>query len=110
VLNLVGNAIEYNHPGGTVELSARTINGSAEIMVRDNGPGIAAEHLTRLFQPFYRAASRPADGHLGLGLFLVDSHVRAMGGQCDVESAAGSGTTFRVTLPATARLQLNGGA
>ena len=100
VLNLVSNAIEYNHPGGTVEVRACGQNGSAEIVVKDDGPGISPEHLPHLFQPFYRAdPARNADGHLGLGLFLVDSHVKAMGGECRVESALGSGTTFRVRLP-----------
>ncbi|HXE18155.1 MAG TPA: ATP-binding protein, partial [Castellaniella sp.] len=78
VLNLVGNAIEYNHPGGTVEVYAQAHNGSTEIVVKDDGPGIAPEHLPHLFQPFYRGTgARESDGHLGLGLFLVDSHVKA---------------------------------
>jgi len=102
VLNLVSNAIEYNSPGGTVELSAETDGGDTEIVVKDNGPGISPEHLPHLFQPFYRATkAREADGHLGLGLFLVDSHVKAMGGVCRVESALGAGTTFRVRLPSS---------
>ena len=102
MLNLVSNAIEYNSPGGTVELSAETDGGDTEIVVKDNGPGISPEHLPHLFQPFYRATkAREADGHLGLGLFLVDSHVKAMGGVCRVESALGTGTTFRVRLPSS---------
>jgi signal transduction histidine kinase len=111
VLNLMSNAIEYNHPGGTVELSARSDEASTEIIVRDDGPGISPEHLPHLFQPFYRATrSREADGHLGLGLFLVQSHVKAMGGECRVESSLGSGTTFRVRLPGnSARSNGNGG-
>ena len=100
VLNLVSNAIEYNHPGGTVEVSACKHEGSAEIVVKDDGPGISPEDLPHVFQPFYRANSvRKIEGHLGLGLFLVDSHVKAMGGECRVESALGLGTTFRVRLP-----------
>lgn len=100
VMNLVSNAIEYNRPGGTVEVFARCEADSAEIMVRDDGPGIAEDHVGSLFQPFYRVdRARNADGHLGLGLCLVDSHVKAMGGECRVESRLGSGTTFRVRLP-----------
>lgn len=103
LLNLVGNAIEHNRRGGTVEISTATCNGSAEIVVRDTGPGIAPEHLPHLFQPFYRVAGdRASDGHLGLGLFLVDSHVKAMGGKCEVESTVGVGTIFRVRLPIVA--------
>jgi signal transduction histidine kinase len=101
LLNLVGNAIEHNHAGGSVEIATRADNGSVEIAVSDTGPGIPAEHLPHVFQPFYRAsADRETDGHLGLGLFLVESHVKAMGGECRVESTVGVGTTFRVRLPA----------
>lgn len=100
VLNLMSNAIEYNRPGGTVELSAQSDPDLTEIVVKDDGPGISPEHLPHLFQPFYRATrSREADGHLGLGLFLVNSHVKAMGGECRVESSLGFGTTFRIRLP-----------
>jgi signal transduction histidine kinase len=107
----MSNAIEYNHEGGTVELSARSDEASTEIIVKDDGPGISPEHLPHLFQPFYRASrSRESDGHLGLGLFLVESHVKAMGGECRVESALGRGTTFRVRLPGNAaRVNGNGG-
>lgn len=103
LLNLVGNAIEYNRAGGSVDIAARADNGCVEFAVTDTGPGIDPEHLPHLFQPFYRASSdRESDGHLGLGLFLVDSHVKAMGGECRVESTVGSGTTFRIRLPAAA--------
>jgi heavy metal sensor kinase len=111
VLNLVSNAIEYNRPGGTVEVRASRENGHAQILVKDDGPGIAAEHLPHLFQPFYRAsAERNTDGaHLGLGLFLVESHVKALGGECRVESAPGAGTTFHVKLPCADGGMNNGG-
>jgi len=101
VMNLVSNAIEYNRPGGTVEISATARQDVAEITVKDDGPGIPAENLGNIFQPFYRGDSaRNADGHLGLGLCLVNSHVKAMGGECQVESRLGGGTTFRVRIPA----------
>jgi len=101
VMNLMGNAIEHNRRGGTVRVSCRADNSSAELTVRDDGPGIPPEHLPHIFEPFYRAsASRDGDGeHLGLGLFLVDSHVKAMGGRCRVESQPGAGAAFTVTLP-----------
>lgn len=100
LLNLVGNAIEHNRAGGTVEISTLSCDRSTEIVVRDTGPGIAPEHLPHLFEPFYRVGDdRDSDGHLGLGLFLVDSQVKAMGGECRVESTVGVGTTFRVRLP-----------
>jgi signal transduction histidine kinase len=100
VMNLLSNAIEYNKSGGSVEVSARLKGSSAEIRVKDDGPGISPEDLPHLFQPFYRAgASRQSDGHLGLGLFLVESHLKVMGGECQVESKLGQGTTFCVRMP-----------
>jgi signal transduction histidine kinase len=100
VMNLVSNAIEYTRSGGFVEVSARAEGGLAEIRVKDDGPGIAADDLPNLFQPFYRASrNRDSDGHLGLGLFLVESHLKMMGGECRVESAPGHGTTFFVRMP-----------
>jgi signal transduction histidine kinase len=67
--------------------------------VRDNGPGIAPEHLPRLFDRFYRADSArgQATGHTGLGLAIAKTIVENHGGKIEVESA--SGTTFRVILP-----------
>jgi hypothetical protein len=59
--------------------------------------------VENIFQPFYRAkpAGSADDHHLGLGLFLVQSHVKALGGECRLESKVGVGTTFRVRLPGT---------
>jgi signal transduction histidine kinase len=59
--------------------------------------------LPHLFEPFYRVdRAREASEHMGLGLYLVHSHVRDMGGTCTVESTVGVGTTFRVRLPGVA--------
>jgi signal transduction histidine kinase len=118
VMNLLSNAVEYNRPGGLVSVAARVQGGTLEITVRDTGRGIAAEHVPHLFEPFYRAAEaglgrgvrgadpgRAAAGveetpHLGLGLFLVDSHLKALGGRCSVRSEVGVGTTMQVSVPA----------
>ena len=117
VTNLLSNAVEYNRPGGLVHLSAHLEGTSLHVSVRDTGRGIPQEHVPYLFEPFYRAdADRPgaaaaaagpkATGaeeetpHLGLGLFLVDSHLKALGGRCSVQSEVGVGTTMQVTLPA----------
>ena len=101
VINLLGNAIEYNRPRGTVEISCSCNGHGLELSVRDTGIGIAPEHLPHVFEPFYRAdkARRHEAGHLGLGLSLVYSHVKTMSGTCEVESQPGEGTTFRVLLP-----------
>jgi signal transduction histidine kinase len=111
LMNLMSNAIEYIEPGGVVEVSASAENGAARITIKDNGPGIAAEHLPHLFEPFYRvSSSRNADGHLGLGLFLVGSHIKAMGGECRVDSQVGRGTVFSIRLPSSELAVLAGGA
>ncbi|HSI32313.1 MAG TPA: sensor histidine kinase, partial [Tepidisphaeraceae bacterium] len=75
------------------------------IEVRDTGPGIAAEHLPHLFEPFYRVdKSRSHEaGHMGLGLALVKAHVAALRGTLRVESEVGKGTTFYLTISRTAR-------
>jgi signal transduction histidine kinase len=101
VTNLLSNAVEYNRPGGIVELLAQPNGKVLHLTIRDTGPGIAQEHLPHLFEPFYRAdRSRTNEaGHLGLGLSLVQSHVAALGGEIRVESEVGAGTTFTIDLP-----------
>jgi len=100
VINLMANAIEYNRSGGLVEVTCEQLADAVEIRVRDTGPGIAPEHVPHVFEPFYRAdRAREASEHMGLGLFLVESHVQRLGGTCAVESTLGQGTTFRVRLP-----------
>src|SRR5205085_664195 len=80
VINLLSNAIEYSRPQDTVELICSPNGDGVNLAVKDTGIGIAPEHLPHLFEPFYRVdKSRGRDaGHLGLGLSLVESHVRAM--------------------------------
>jgi signal transduction histidine kinase len=106
VLNLLGNAIDYNRPQGTVELSCSCNGHGLVLSVKDTGIGVAPEHVPHLFEPFYRAdaARRHESGHLGLGLSLVQAHVRAMSGTCRVESEIGKGTTFVIQLPASKTL------
>jgi signal transduction histidine kinase len=101
VTNLLSNAVEYNRPGGTIALSAEPNGQFLHLTVADTGPGIAADHIPFLFEPFYRAdrARTGQDGHMGLGLSLVQAHVQALGGQLRVESTVGVGTRFCVDLP-----------
>jgi signal transduction histidine kinase len=101
VINLLSNAVEYNRPGGTIDLAVQPNGRYLHVTVKDSGQGIAAEHLPHLFEPFYRAdrARSGQDGHLGLGLSLVQAHVAALGGKIRVESTVGEGTTFTVDLP-----------
>jgi heavy metal sensor kinase len=101
LLNMLDNAIRYTPTGGQVTLSCRRINASIEIRIRDNGPGIAPEHLPRVFDRFYRldrGRSR-VQGGSGLGLAIAQSIAQLHGGQITVESVVGQGSTFIVRLP-----------
>jgi two-component system phosphate regulon sensor histidine kinase PhoR len=103
-VNLLSNAIEYNQPGGKVELACTVDSNRSRVAIRvtDSGVGIAPEHLGHVFEPFYRAdpsRSQP-EGHLGLGLSLVHAHAAALGGACTVESTLGRGTTFTIEFAA----------
>jgi signal transduction histidine kinase len=95
--NLLANAVEYTQAGGRVELVCQTEGDGVVITVSDNGPGIAADLLPKLFEPFVCGQGR--QGHLGLGLALVKAHVRALDGRCEAGSAPGGGAIFRVWLP-----------
>ena len=100
--NLVVNAIRYGPTTSTVGLRAVVDEaGTTEILVTDQGPGIAAEHQDRIFERFYRidrGRSREVGG-TGLGLAIVKHIARVHGGQVDVCSGIGQGTRFRITLP-----------
>lgn len=111
ITNLVVNAIKYSPAGKRVWLRAKAVEPlkdavpadvpAVEISVIDEGPGIGEEHLSRVFERFYRvdkARSREAGG-TGLGLAIVKHIVHLHGGRVDVESSLGQGSTFRVTLP-----------
>jgi two-component system phosphate regulon sensor histidine kinase PhoR len=103
--NLVDNAIKYGrHAGGEVKVTGRRRDDRVVVEVHDDGPGIGAEHLPRLFERFYRVdAGRSRErGGTGLGLAIVKHLVESMGGTIDVTSAATAGTTFHVDLPAFA--------
>ena len=100
-MNLVENAVKYNRPGGRVTLRLAPSPGRVRVRVEDTGPGIAAEHLPKLFHRFYRvdkARSRERGG-AGLGLAICKSFIEAHEGRIGVESRPGEGTTFWVELP-----------
>jgi K+-sensing histidine kinase KdpD len=100
MLNLVSNAIKYNRPGGQVFVSARVEGAHLRVAVRDTGVGIAPEDLARLGEKFFRVrgASEETLGS-GLGIAIVKQIVEAHGGQMDVQSTVGEGSTFSFTLP-----------
>jgi signal transduction histidine kinase len=103
LMNLLHNAVEYNNPGGSVELAVHP-NGGGRIAfdVRDTGIGMTGEVKGRIFERFYRAdPSRTETGvHAGLGLAIVKEYVERLGGTITVESAPGKGSLFRVEIPA----------
>ncbi len=102
--NLVDNAVKYSAEGGRVVVRLHALNGRAVLEVEDEGPGIAPEHLDRIFERFYRvdrARSRELGG-TGLGLSIVKNVVQRHGGGVEVESERDHGSTFRFWLP-TAR-------
>lgn len=103
--NLLGNAIKYGRRGGRVAVEAKAKSGHAEIVVRDNGIGIAEDELAYVFERFHRSkdpAARERKGS-GLGLSIVQSIVHAHGGKIWVESELGKGTAFHFTLPLARR-------
>jgi signal transduction histidine kinase len=99
--NLLSNALKYTPEQGAVQVNAQAIQGAVRVSVRDNGIGIAAEHLPSIFKHFYRAdTSRTREtGGNGLGLAIVEQLVHAHGGTITVESAIGQGTCFIFTIP-----------
>jgi heavy metal sensor kinase len=103
VVNLLDNAIKFSPEGGAIRLATSRTGADAVLEVADSGPGIAAEHLPNVFDRFYRVdAGRPggARGGAGLGLAIARWSVEANGGRIDVESTPGTGSVFRITLPA----------
>jgi signal transduction histidine kinase/FixJ family two-component response regulator len=98
LLNLLGNAIKFTERG-LVALEARWRAGELELVVRDTGPGIPADSLLRVFEPFQRLAGSRVVG-AGMGLAITRKLVELMGGTILVRSAEGTGTTFEVRLPA----------
>jgi len=102
--NLASNAVRYTPGGGRIRLGWRLrAEGGVEFFVTDSGPGIAAEHLPRLTERFYRVdRSRSREtGGTGLGLAIVKHVVQRHGGQVQIESVVGQGSTFILMLPPT---------
>ena len=101
--NLISNALRYAQSGKKIVVGAQERESGIEFFVRDYGPGIASEHLPRIFERFYRvdkARSRESGG-TGLGLAIVKHIVLNHGGAVRVESTVGHGTTFFFLLPKT---------
>jgi two-component system OmpR family sensor kinase len=108
--NLLGNAVRHTPPGTPVtvrlstEPSRRSGDPAAVLTVSDRGPGMTAEHASRVFERFYRAdpARGRDEGGSGLGLAIVAALVAGHGGTVDVDTGPGQGARFRVELPLAA--------
>jgi signal transduction histidine kinase len=104
-INLVDNALKYTPRGGQVWLQMEKLGQDKDkkvlVAVKDNGPGIAPEHLPHLFERFYRAESDRASttGGTGLGLAIAYEIARQHGGLLEIESQLGQGTTIKAKFP-----------
>jgi two-component system sensor histidine kinase BaeS len=101
--NLTGNALQYTPEGGRITISAKRIDNEVQISVSDTGVGIPPEHLSHIFDRFYRvdkSRSRQSGGGSGIGLTIARALVEAHGGRIWAESAGeGQGSTFGFTIP-----------
>jgi len=102
--NLVSNAVRYTPPGESIQAAWDVLpDGRAEFSVKDSGPGIAPEHISRLTERFYRVdRSRSREtGGTGLGLAIVKHVVQRHGGELRIESTPGRGSRFAIVFPAS---------
>jgi signal transduction histidine kinase len=100
VYNLVQNAMDASPPGGTVRVTAVTVEDTLEIRVSDDGPGIAPEMHDRIFEPFFSTKdTQMRTSGMGLGLALVRRSVDAAGGRISIDRSPSGGALFIVTLP-----------
>jgi len=107
ISNLVANAVEFNHPGGTVSVSLLALDDGLQLKVEDTGTGILEEDVPRIFDRFSQLDSGPTRAHQGhgLGLSVVKALVELLEGRIEVVSTTGKGSCFTVWLP---WLQLDG--
>lgn len=99
--NLLSNAVRHSPEGSSVGVGLEASNGKCRITVTDHGEGIAQEHLPRLFERFYRVdnARSRQEGGTGLGLSIVKHTIQSHGGDIEVWSKLGEGSSFTITLP-----------
>jgi heavy metal sensor kinase len=104
LVNLLHNAVQYNRPDGSIDVSAEAADGFLNVQVHDTGVGIANDAFEHIFERFYRAdpSRHASELHAGLGLSIVKGYVGLLGGTITVDSRVGQGSTFRVRLPSAA--------
>jgi signal transduction histidine kinase/ActR/RegA family two-component response regulator len=106
--NLIGNAIKFTSPGGSITVGAAALADSVKVWVKDTGPGIAPEQLAHIFDRFWQAKRADRRG-TGLGLTICKGIVEAHGGRIWAESAIGQGTTVYFTVPTDVSREIVGG-
>jgi signal transduction histidine kinase len=103
--NLVENAIHHAGEGESIVVRARGLSGAVEIVVHDTGGRIPPEHLSRVFERFYRIEDARSGPGTGLGLAIVKHIAEEYGGRATADSTPGAGTNIRVVLPAPAAVR-----
>jgi signal transduction histidine kinase len=96
-LNVIHNAVQAMNGKGKLEISSQQNGGNVVVQIRDTGPGISREHLSKIFDPFF--TTREVGKGTGLGLNIVHRVVEKYGGNIQVESEVGQGTMFQISLP-----------
>jgi len=96
ITNLLSNAFRWTPDGGRIDVELGAQNGAVSVSVKDTGPGIVAEERERIFRPFWSLDG----GGTGLGLAIARELAQALGGDVEVESEMGKGSTFELVLPA----------
>jgi two-component system OmpR family sensor kinase len=97
--NLLQNALVHTPPGTSVDVAVERSGGQMILRVRDQGPGLDADQASRVFDRFYRGTSSGPQSGSGLGLFIVATVAKSLGGDVSVETAPGKGASFTVVLP-----------
>jgi signal transduction histidine kinase len=100
LLNLIGNAVKFSETG-TVDVDVQSVNRRLRIIVKDEGPGIPADRLDEIFEPFTQLSRANVAGGTGLGLSATRMLAQLLGGSVTVTSEVGRGSTFVVDLPLT---------
>jgi signal transduction histidine kinase len=103
--NLMRNAIQASPPGDEVTVNISLHHHEVFVQIHDNGPGIPADILPRIFEPFFSTRQTDAEAGMGLGLSVSMSLIEAMGGRIEVGANSGSGTVFTAVFPR--RLELS---
>ena len=102
-INIIDNSIKYSYEGQTVQIAVESGDDNVTVSVTDRGRGISEEDIPRVFERFYRvdkSRTRKEKG-TGLGLAIVKHLTKSVGGDVDLQSRLGEGTTFKVILPVT---------